>query len=59
MSDPQRGRGMGAMLALLESRLAGQHICLFSDDHAQVYRECGYRDRPVGLEKVVGIWLQS
>ena len=55
-----RRRGIArAMLALLESRLAGQHICLFSDDHAQVYRECGYRDRPVGLEKVVGIWLQS
>ncbi len=35
------------------------NIYLFSDDHAAVYRACGYRDRPVGLEKVVGTWLQS
>ena len=55
-----RRRGIArAMLALLESRLTGQHIYLFSDDHAQVYRQCGFRDRPVGLEKVVGTWLQS
>ena len=54
-----RRRGIArTMLAMLESRLAGQHVYLFSDDMADVYRACGYRDRPVGLEKVVGRWLQ-
>lgn len=50
---------MNMTLAALKSRLTGQHIYLFSDDHAAVYQACGYRDRPVGLEKVVGTWLQS
>jgi ribosomal protein S18 acetylase RimI-like enzyme len=54
-----RRRGIARrMLAILESRLSGQHVYLFSDDMAEVYRACGYRDRPVGLEKVVGTWLQ-
>ena len=54
-----RRRGIArGMLAALERRLDGQHVYLFSDDHADVYRACGYRDRPVGLEKVVGTWLQ-
>ena len=54
-----RRRGIArAMLSQLESRLSGQHIYLFSDDMAHVYRACGYRDRPIGLEKVVGTWLQ-
>jgi len=54
-----RCRGIArAMLATLESRLPGQHIYLFSDTYADMYRACGYRDHPVGLEKVVGTWLQ-
>jgi predicted GNAT family acetyltransferase len=54
-----RRRGIARnMLALVESRLSGQHVYLFSDDMAEVYRACGYRERPVGMEKVVGTWLQ-
>ena len=54
-----RRRGIAkAMLEMLESRLSGQHVYLFSDDMAGVYRACGYRERPTGLEKVVGTWLQ-
>src|SRR4029079_3376727 len=54
-----RRRGIARrMLGILESRLAGQHVYLFSDDMAAVYRACGYSARPVGLEKVVGTWLQ-
>ena len=57
-SDMRR-RGIARnMLAVLESKLSGQHVYLFSDDMADVYRACGYRERPVGLEKVVGKWLQ-
>jgi predicted GNAT family acetyltransferase len=55
-----RRRGIARnMLAILERRLPGQHVYLFSDSMADVYRACGYRERPVGLEKVVGTWLQS
>lgn len=55
-----RRRGIARrMLEVLEGRLAGQHVYLFSDDMAGVYRACGYRERPTGLEKVVGRWLQS
>jgi len=55
-----RRRGIArAMLATLEARLAGQHVYLFSDDHADVYRACGYRERATGLEKVVGTWLHT
>ena len=54
-----RRRGIAkAMLEVLEGRLSGQHVYLFSDDMADVYRACGYRERPTGLETVVGTWLQ-
>ncbi len=55
-----RRRGIArTMLAELERGLNGQHVYLFSDDYADVYRACGYRDRPAGLEKVVGEWLKT
>lgn len=58
-SDLRRLGIARAMLAQLEARLDGQHVYLFSDDRADVYRACGYRERPVGMEKVVGTWLHS
>ena len=58
-SDVRRRGIARSMLGILESRLSGQHVYLFSDDMADVYRACGYRERAVGLEKVVGTWLQS
>ena len=58
-SDFRRQGIARGMLATLEAKLAGQHVYLFSDHSADVYRACGYRDRPIGLEKVIGIWLQS
>jgi GNAT superfamily N-acetyltransferase len=58
-SDLRRNGIARAMLAALESKLTGQHVYLFSDNYADVYRACDYRDRPVGLEKVVGTWLQA
>ncbi|MEO8135719.1 MAG: GNAT family N-acetyltransferase [Betaproteobacteria bacterium] len=55
-----RRRGIArAMLSVLEAKLPGQHVYLFSDDQAAVYLACGYRQRAVGLEKVIGTWLQS
>jgi len=58
-SDVRRRGIARRMLEILESRLVGQHVYLFSDDMAAVYIACGYSERPVGLEKVVGTWLQS
>lgn len=58
-SDVRRRGIARRMLEIIESRLSGQHVYLFSDDMAAVYRACGYSERPVGLEKVVGTWLQS
>ena len=58
-SDVRRRGIARTMLSQLEAQLGGQHVYLFSDDHVEVYRACGYRERPVGMEKVVGTWLRS
>ena len=58
--SPYRGRGIAKqMLALLEAKLAGQHIYLQADDAVDFYLKLDYRKRPLGLEKVVGEWLQN
>lgn len=55
-----RRRGIArAMMGVLESRLAGQHVYLFSDDAVGFYRKLGYGEQPTGLSKVVGEWLRS
>jgi len=54
-----RRRGVArAMMSLLESRLGGQHVYLFSDDAVGFYRKLGYAEQPTGLSKVVGVWLR-
>ena len=53
-----RRRGIArAMLRYLEARLSGQHVYLFTEDRVEFYEKCGYTPRPVGLDKVVGRWL--
>lgn len=55
-----RRRGIGRrMIDLLCESLAGQHVYLFTDDQEAFYASCGFTPRGVGLEKVVGRWLQS
>lgn len=55
-----RGRGVArTMMEELFSRLEGQHIYLFSDHAVGFYQALGFVEHPVGLEKVVGEWLQS
>lgn len=57
---PYRGRGIArAMLEVLESRLRGQHVYLFTDDAADFYRKLGFREQSTGMSKVVGEWLRS
>jgi GNAT superfamily N-acetyltransferase len=54
-----RLRGVGrSMLAFLEARLDGQHVALFTADSAEFYANCGYREQPVCMSKVVGRWLR-
>jgi ribosomal protein S18 acetylase RimI-like enzyme len=55
-----RRRGIGRrMIDLLCESLAGQHVYLFTDDQEAFYASCGFTPRGVGLEKLVGRWLQS
>ncbi len=54
-----RRRGVArAMMSVLESRLGGQHVYLFSDDAVGFYKKLGYAEQPTGLSKVVGEWLR-
>jgi ribosomal protein S18 acetylase RimI-like enzyme len=55
-----RRRGIGRhMLDVLCESLAGQHVYLFTDDQEGFYAKCGFAPRGVGLEKIVGRWLQN
>jgi GNAT superfamily N-acetyltransferase len=55
-----RRRGIGRrMLQLLCDGLAGQHLYLFTDDAEAFYTACGFAPRGVGMERVVGNWLQN
>ena len=55
---PYRRRGVArAMIESLLARLPGQHVYLFTDDVPEFYKRLGFRERPTGLEKVVGQWL--
>ena len=55
-----RRRGIGRrMLDMLCEALAGQHVYLFTDDQDAFYTACGFSPRGVGMEKIVGRWLQN
>ena len=58
--SPYRRLGIArAMMGVLESRLEGQHVYLFSDDTAGFYEGLGFTEQPMGLSKVVGQWLRN
>ena len=55
-----RERGVAsAMMGLMESKMEGQHIYLFTDDALGFYHKLGYKEQGVGVAKVVGQWLQN
>ncbi|HEX6185135.1 MAG TPA: GNAT family N-acetyltransferase [Pyrinomonadaceae bacterium] len=57
---PYRKRGIArAMLEVLESRLRGQHVYLFTHDAADFYRQLGFNLQGTGMSKVVGEWLRD
>ena len=55
-----RRRGIGRrMMDMLCEALAGQHVYLFTDDQEAFYKACGFAPRGVGMERIVGRWLQN
>ena len=48
-----------AMMRRLLDKMPGQHVYLFSDDSVDFYKRLGFMERPVGLEIVVGRWLDN
>jgi predicted GNAT family acetyltransferase len=53
-----RKQGIGrTMLDLLLSDLHGQHVYLFTDDMREFYQRIGFRERGIGMERVIGQWL--
>ena len=57
---PYRERGIArAMMGILESRLRGQHVYLFTHDAADFYRKLGFQINGTGMSKVVGEWLRD
>jgi GNAT superfamily N-acetyltransferase len=57
---PYRRRGVAReMIERLLARLPGQHVYTFTDDVPGFYKKLGFAERPTGLERVVGKWLES
>ena len=55
-----RRRGIARrMIDVLCERLDGQHLCLFTDDAPAFYAACGFAQRGVAFERVIGRWLQN
>ncbi len=55
-----RGRGVArTMMGILEQKLKGQHVYLFTDDAMGLYRKLGYKEDGIGMGKVVGRWLHD
>jgi GNAT superfamily N-acetyltransferase len=55
-----RNRGIArTMMGMLEARLRGQHVYLFTDDAEEFYRKLGYARDGIGMARVVGEWLQN
>lgn len=58
--SPYRRRGIAStMIGHLLEKMPGQHVYLFTDDCVEFYKKRGFTERPVGLEIVVGKWLDN
>jgi ribosomal protein S18 acetylase RimI-like enzyme len=57
---PFRHQGIARqMVEDLFSDLPGQHVYLFTDDIPEFYRKLGFIERGIGMEYLVGSWLQN
>ena len=59
LSNHRRQGIAAAMMQHLLNEMPGQHVYLFSDDAADFYKKIGFTEQPVGLEIVVGRWLDN
>jgi predicted GNAT family acetyltransferase len=59
LSTYRRQGVASVMVRRLLDRMPGQPVYLFSDDAADLYQKIGFVERPVGLEIVVGRWLDN
>lgn len=58
--SPFRKHGIATtMMSMLAEKLDGQHIYLQADEASGFYLKIGYTHRPIGLQKIVGRWLQN
>ena len=58
--SPYRRRGIAStMIGHLLEKMPGQHVYLFTDDAVEFYKKRGFTERPVGLEIIVGRWLDN
>jgi len=57
---PYRHQGIARrMIDNLLVKLQGQHVYLFTDDIPEFYRRLGFVERGIGMETLVGRWLQN
>jgi predicted GNAT family acetyltransferase len=55
-----RRRGIARRtIEMLCERLAGQHLCLFTDDAPAFYTACGFAQRGIAFERMVCNWLDN
>lgn len=55
-----RRMGIGRRVVdLLCEGLRGQHVYLFTDDRRDFYTACGFVPRAVGMQRIVGEWLNN
>jgi ribosomal protein S18 acetylase RimI-like enzyme len=55
-----RRRGIGRrVVEMICEALPGQHVYLFTDDQRDFYAACGFVPRAVGMQRVVGEWLNN
>lgn len=55
-----RRRGIGRqVIEILCQALQGQHVYLFTDDRRDFYAACGFVPRAVGMQRIIGEWLDN
>jgi ribosomal protein S18 acetylase RimI-like enzyme len=55
-----RRQGIGRrVVEMLCQALPGQHVYLFTDDQRDFYAACGFVPRAIGMQRIVGEWLNN
>ncbi len=55
-----RRRGIGrTVVEMICQSMPGQHVYLFTDDRRDFYAACGFVPRAIGMQRIVGEWLNN